>query len=178
MAAARAGAGVTLLERYGYLGGWPPAAWSWCSTTCAASARSRWAVSRSRSSIACGASAPAWRRRWTTASATTPSSASAGCAMAFEELYARKKPKPIVYSAVFDPEGWKRVAGDGARGGRHAALPLLVLPGHRGGRRVRGDRVRRRRDGRPFGARGDRCHRRSATSSPARGRRTRMAPTS
>src|SRR6267143_887149 len=28
----------------------------------------------------------------------------------FEELYARKKPKPIVYSAVFDPEGWKQVS--------------------------------------------------------------------
>src|SRR5438046_1874762 len=25
----------------------------------------------------------------------------------FEELYARKKPKPIVYAAAFDPEGWK-----------------------------------------------------------------------
>jgi hypothetical protein len=28
----------------------------------------------------------------------------------FEELYARKKPKPIVYAAVFDPEGWKQVS--------------------------------------------------------------------
>src|SRR5260370_2133056 len=28
----------------------------------------------------------------------------------FEELYARRKPKPIVYSGSFDPEGWKQVS--------------------------------------------------------------------
>jgi hypothetical protein len=28
----------------------------------------------------------------------------------FEELYARRKPKPIVYSASFDPEGWKQAS--------------------------------------------------------------------
>jgi hypothetical protein len=28
----------------------------------------------------------------------------------FEELYARRKPKPIVYAASFDPEGWKQVS--------------------------------------------------------------------
>jgi hypothetical protein len=28
----------------------------------------------------------------------------------FEELYGRKRPKPIIYSAAFDPEGWKQIS--------------------------------------------------------------------
>src|SRR5258708_12227191 len=39
----------------------------------------------------------------------------------FEELYARRKPKPIVYSASFDPEGWKQVSQEMAL---EAGVPL------------------------------------------------------
>src|SRR3989454_5028469 len=28
----------------------------------------------------------------------------------FEELYGKKRPKPIIYSGAFDPEGWKQVS--------------------------------------------------------------------
>lgn len=45
VAGARSGLSVTLLERYAYLGASPPAAWFWCSTTCATARKSPCAAS-------------------------------------------------------------------------------------------------------------------------------------
>lgn len=110
VAAARAGAEVTLLERYGYLGGLASGGMVLVlDDMCAEGEVSVGGlaleiVDRMQRIGACVAppmedcfrNDAAVRDRWVR--------------WGFEELYARKKPKPIVYSAVFDPEGWKQVA--------------------------------------------------------------------
>ena len=148
VAAARAGAEVTLARALRLSGRvWPRAAWSWCSTTCAPSARSRSGglaleiIDRMQRIGACVApplddcfrNDADVRDRWVR--------------WGFEELYARRKPKPIVYSAVVRPRGLEAgVAGDGARGRRAPPLSLVVLAGprrgRRGARRGRRDQVR------------------------------------
>src|SRR5262249_28608483 len=110
VAAARAGAGVTLLERYGYLGGLPSGGVvlvlddGWGGGEGSGGGRAREILARRRRAGAwvappledCFRNDDVVRDRWVR--------------WGFEELYARKKPKPIVYSAVFDPEGWKQVS--------------------------------------------------------------------
>jgi hypothetical protein len=110
VAAARAGAGVTLLERYGYLGGLASGGMVLVlDDMCAEGEVSVGGlaleiIDRMQRIGACVAppledcfrNDDAVRERWVR--------------WGFEELYARTKPKPIVYSAVFDPEGWKQVS--------------------------------------------------------------------
>jgi glycine/D-amino acid oxidase-like deaminating enzyme len=110
VAAARAGAEVTLLERYGYLGGLASGGMVLVlDDMCAEGEVSVGGlaleiVDRMQRIGACVAppmedcfrNDAAVRDRWVR--------------WGFEELYARKKPKPIVYAAVFDPEGWKQVS--------------------------------------------------------------------
>jgi FAD dependent oxidoreductase len=110
VAAARAGAGVTLLERYGYLGGLASGGMVLVlDDMCAEGEISVGGlaleiIDRMQRIGACVAppledcfrNDAAVRDRWVR--------------WGFEELYARKKPKPIVYAAVFDPEGWKQVS--------------------------------------------------------------------
>ena len=110
VAAARAGAGVTLLERYGYLGGLASGGMvlvldDMCGDGgISVGGLALEIIDRMQRIGACVApplddcfrNDAAVRERWVR--------------YGFEELYARKKPKPIVYSAVFDPEGWKQVS--------------------------------------------------------------------
>lgn len=110
VAAARAGAEVTLIERYGYLGGLASGGMVLVlDDMCAAGevsvgGQALEIIERLQRIGACVAppmgdcfrNDPDVRRRWVR--------------WGFEELYARKKPKPIVYSASFDPEGWKQVS--------------------------------------------------------------------
>jgi FAD dependent oxidoreductase len=110
VAAARAGAGVTLLERYGYLGGLASGGMVLVlDDMCAEGEISVGGlaleiIDRMQRIGACVAppledcfrNDAVVRDRWVR--------------WGFEELYARKKPKPIVYAAVFDPEGWKQVS--------------------------------------------------------------------
>jgi hypothetical protein len=110
VAAARAGAEVTLLERYGYLGGLASGGMVLVlDDMCAEREVSVGGVAleiveRMRRIGACVAppmedcfrNEPEVRDRWVR--------------WGFEELYARRKPKPIVYAASFDPEGWKQVS--------------------------------------------------------------------
>src|SRR3989441_6262844 len=109
-AAARAGADVTLLERYGYLGGLASGGMVLVlDDMCAEGEVSGGGLAleivdrlqRIGAFVAppledCFRNDAAVRDRWVR--------------WGVEELYARKKPKPIVYSAVFDPEGWKQVS--------------------------------------------------------------------
>jgi hypothetical protein len=110
VAAARAGAEVTLLERYGYLGGLASGGMvlvldDMCAEReVSVGGLALEIVERMRRIGACVAppmedcfrSEPEVRERWVR--------------WGFEELYARRKPKPIVYAASFDPEGWKQVS--------------------------------------------------------------------
>ena len=110
VAAARAGAEVTLLERYGYLGGLASGGMvlvldDMCAEReVSVGGLALEIVERMRRIGACVAppmedcfrNEPEVRDRWVR--------------WGFEELYARRKPKPIVYSASFDPEGWKQVS--------------------------------------------------------------------
>jgi len=110
VATARAGAGVTLLERYGYLGGLASGGMvlvldDMCGDgEISVGGLALEIIDRMQRIGACVAppledcfrNDDAVRDRWVR--------------WGFEELYARKKPKPIVYSAVFDPEGWKQVS--------------------------------------------------------------------
>src|SRR5258707_9242892 len=110
VAAAGAGAEVTLLERYGYLGGLASGGMvlvldDMCAEReVSVGGLALEIVERMRRIGACVAppmedcfrNEPEVRDRWVR--------------WGFEELYARRKPKPIVYSASFDPEGWKQVS--------------------------------------------------------------------
>ena len=110
VAAARAGAEVTLLERYGYQGGLASGGMvlvldDMCAEReVSVGGLALEIVERMRRIGACVAppmedcfrSEPEVRERWVR--------------WGFEELYARRKPKPIVYAASFDPEGWKQVS--------------------------------------------------------------------
>jgi glycine/D-amino acid oxidase-like deaminating enzyme len=110
VAAARAGAEVTLLERYGYLGGLASGGMvlvldDMCGEReISVGGLALEIIDRMQRIGACVAppledcfrNDDVVRNRWVR--------------YGFEELYARKKPKPIVYSAVFDPEGWKQVS--------------------------------------------------------------------
>lgn len=110
VAAARAGAGVTLLERYGYLGGLASGGMvlvldDMCGDgEISVGGLALEIIDRMQRIGACVAppledcfrNDDVVRDRWVR--------------WGFEELYARKKPKPIVYAAVFDPEGWKQVS--------------------------------------------------------------------
>src|SRR5882724_8747776 len=109
-AAARAGADVTLLERYGYLGGLASGGMvlvldDMCAEReVSVGALALEIIDRMQRIGACVAppmddcfrNDPDVRDRWVR--------------WGFEELYARKKPKPIVYAASFDPEGWKQAS--------------------------------------------------------------------
>jgi glycine/D-amino acid oxidase-like deaminating enzyme len=110
VAAARAGAEVTLLERYGYLGGLASGGMvlvldDMCTEReVSVGGQALEIIDRMRRIGACVA--PPMedcfrndlevRDRWVR--------------WGFEELYARKRPKPIVYAGSFDPEGWKQVS--------------------------------------------------------------------
>jgi glycine/D-amino acid oxidase-like deaminating enzyme len=110
VAAARAGAEVTLLERYGYLGGLASGGMvlvldDMCAEReVSVGGQALEIIDRMRRIGACVAppmedcfrNDPDVRDRWVR--------------WGFEELYARRKPKPIVYAASFDPEGWKQVS--------------------------------------------------------------------
>ncbi|PWU23883.1 MAG: FAD-dependent oxidoreductase [Candidatus Rokuibacteriota bacterium] len=110
VAAARAGAEVTLLERYGYLGGLASGGMvlvldDMCSENeISVGGLALEIIERMQRLGACVATAredcfrndPDVRDRWVR--------------WGFEELYARIKPKPIVYGASFDPEGWKQAS--------------------------------------------------------------------
>jgi glycine/D-amino acid oxidase-like deaminating enzyme len=110
VAAARAGADVTLLERYGYLGGLASGGLvlvldDMCAEReVSVGGLALEIIDRMQRIGACVAppmdecfrSDPEVRTRWVR--------------WGFEELYARTKPKPIVYAASFDPEGWKQAS--------------------------------------------------------------------
>ena len=110
VAAARAGARVTLLERYGYLGGLASGGMVLVlDDMCAEGEVSVGGIAleiiermqRLGACVAppmsdCFRNDDEVRDRWVR--------------WGFEELYARKKPKPIVYAASFDPEGWKQAS--------------------------------------------------------------------
>jgi glycine/D-amino acid oxidase-like deaminating enzyme len=110
VAAARAGAEVTLLERYGYLGGLASGGMVLVlDDLCAereisVGGQALEIIDRMRKLGACVAppiedcfkNDAGVRDRWVR--------------WGFEELYARRKPKPIVYAASFDPEGWKQAS--------------------------------------------------------------------
>jgi FAD-dependent oxidoreductase family protein len=109
IAAARAGAEVTLLERYGYLGGLASGGMvlvldDMCAEReVSVGGQALEIIDRMRGVGACVAppmedcfrNDADVRDRWVR--------------WGFEALYA-KKPKPIVYAASFDPEGWKQVS--------------------------------------------------------------------
>ena len=110
VAAARAGVSVTLLERYGYLGGLASGGMvlvldDMCGDgEVSVGGIALEIIDRMERIGACVAPPravcfridPEVRDRWVR--------------WGFEELYARKRPKPIVYSAAFDPEGWKQAS--------------------------------------------------------------------
>jgi FAD-dependent oxidoreductase family protein len=110
IAAARAGAEVTLLERYGYLGGLASGGMvllldDMCGEReVSVGGLALEIVDRMQRIGAC-VTPPmddcfrndlAVRARWVR--------------WGFEELYGRQRPKPIIYSGSFDPEGWKQVS--------------------------------------------------------------------
>jgi hypothetical protein len=110
VAAARAGAQVTLLERYGYLGGLASGGMvlvldDMCGEgEVSVGGQALEIIDRMQRLGACVAppleecfrNDPEIRERWVR--------------WGFEELYSRVKPKPIVYGAAFDPEGWKQAS--------------------------------------------------------------------
>jgi glycine/D-amino acid oxidase-like deaminating enzyme len=110
VAAARAGADVALLERYGYLGGLASGGMvlvldDMCGEReVSVGGLALEIIERMQRVGACVTppmedcfrNDPDVRDRW--------------ARWGFEELYARTKPKPIVYAGSFDPEGWKQVS--------------------------------------------------------------------
>ncbi|MGH2376063.1 MAG: FAD-dependent oxidoreductase, partial [bacterium] len=110
VAAARAGAEVTLIERYGYLGGLASGGMvlvldDMCSATeVSVGGLALEIIDRLRAIGAavvppmedCFRNDPEVRDRWVR--------------WGFEDIYSRIKPKPIVFAASFDPEGWKQVS--------------------------------------------------------------------
>ncbi len=110
VAAARAGAEVTLVERYGYLGGLASGGMvlvldDMCGDgEVTVGGQALEIIERMQRIGACVAppqedcfhSNPDVRRRWVR--------------WGFEDIYARTTPKPIVYAASFDPEGWKQAS--------------------------------------------------------------------
>jgi hypothetical protein len=110
VAAARAGVSVTLLERYGYLGGLASGGMvlvldDMCGDgEVSVGGIALEIIDRMERIGACVAPPRAdcfrndaeVRDRWVR--------------WGFEELYAKKRPKPIVYAAAFDPEGWKQAS--------------------------------------------------------------------
>jgi hypothetical protein len=110
VAAARAGARATLLERYGSLGGLASGGMvlvldDMCGEgEVSVGGLAVEIIDRMRTIGACVTppmedcfrNDPEVRDRWVR--------------WGFEELYARTKPKPIVYAGSFDPEGWKQVS--------------------------------------------------------------------
>ena len=110
VAAARAGADVTLIERYGYLGGLASGGIvlvldDMCGATeVSVGGQALEIIERMRQIGAavvppmedCFRNDPEVRERWVR--------------WGFEDIYSRIKPKPIVYAASFDPEGWKQVS--------------------------------------------------------------------
>ena len=133
--AARAGASVTLLERYSALGGLASGGMVLVLddmingeeiTVTGIVVRVRRAAGRSW----------AWRssRRTRTAHASAETWNKWGRYGAFD-FHSHSNPKPICYAAAFDPDGWKRVSNDLVReSGRQPAPAQLVLPTHRGRR--------------------------------------------
>lgn len=110
VAAARAGAQVTLLERYGYLGGLASGGMVLVlDDMCAPGEVSVGGLAleiidrlRQIDAVVAPPLQDCFRNdaevlaRWTR--------------WGFEELYSRVRPKPIVFAASFDPEGWKQVS--------------------------------------------------------------------
>lgn len=110
VAAARAGADVVLLERYGYLGGLASGGMvlvldDMCTETeVSVGGLALEIIDRLQTHGAvvappmedCFRNDPDTRARWVR--------------WGFEHIYSRQKPKPIVYAASFDPEGWKQVS--------------------------------------------------------------------
>ncbi len=110
VAAARAGAEVTLVERFGYLGGLASGGMvllldDMCGDReVSVGGLALEIIDRMERIGACVATPkedcfrndPDVRDRW--------------ARWGFEELYGKKRPKPIIYSAAFDPEGWKQVS--------------------------------------------------------------------
>jgi hypothetical protein len=110
VAAARAGADVVLLERYGYLGGLASGGMVLVlDDMCTEQEISVGGIAleiidrlQTQGAVVappmedCFRNDAEVRARWVR--------------WGFEHLYSRQKPKPIVYSASFDPEGWKQVS--------------------------------------------------------------------
>ncbi|HXF82776.1 MAG TPA: FAD-dependent oxidoreductase [bacterium] len=110
VAAARAGADVVLAERYGYLGGLASGGMvlvldDMCTETeISVGGLALEIIDRLRVHGAavtpppedCFRNDAAIRSRWVR--------------WGFEHIYSRQRPKPIVYAASFDPEGWKQVS--------------------------------------------------------------------
>ena len=110
VAAARAGADVVLLERYGYLGGLASGGMvlvldDMCTETeVSVGGLALEIIDRLQTQGAvvappmedCFRNDPDTRSRWVR--------------WGFEHIYSKQKPKPIVYAASFDPEGWKQVS--------------------------------------------------------------------
>jgi len=108
VAAARAGAEVTLVERYGYLGGLASGGMvlvldDMCTDDeVSVGGQALEIIDRMRQIGACVAppkedcfrNDPEVRERWVR--------------WGFENIYSRIRPKPIIYAASFDPEGWKQ----------------------------------------------------------------------
>jgi hypothetical protein len=110
IAAARAGAEVTLLERFGYLGGLASGGMvllldDMCGDREVSVGGLALEIIDRMQRIGACVTPPmedcfrndaAVRDRWVR--------------WGFEQLYGRKRPKPIIYSGSFDPEGWKQVS--------------------------------------------------------------------
>src|SRR5213594_3847556 len=110
VAAARAGARVTLLERYGYLGGLASGGMvlvldDMCAEREVSVGGLALEIIDRLERIGACVTPPKGdcfrddaevRDRWVR--------------WGFEELYGKKRPKPIIYSGAFDPEGWKQVS--------------------------------------------------------------------
>jgi glycine/D-amino acid oxidase-like deaminating enzyme len=110
VAAARAGADVTLIERYGYLGGLASGGMvlvldDMCGAEEVTVGGQALEIIERMRRIGAAVAPPAedWFRN---DSATRDRWVRWG----FEDIYSRVKPKPIVYAAAFDPEGWKQVS--------------------------------------------------------------------
>ncbi|HEU5299713.1 MAG TPA: FAD-dependent oxidoreductase [bacterium] len=110
VAAARSGAEVTIVERYGYLGGLASGGMVLVlDDMCTEEEVSVGGIAleiidrlRTRGAVVtppledCFRNDADTRGRWVR--------------WGFEHLYSRQKPKPIVYAASFDPEGWKQAS--------------------------------------------------------------------
>ncbi len=110
VAAARAGAEVTLVERYGYLGGLASGGMvlvldDMCTDDeVSVGGQALEIIDRMRQIGACVVppkedcfrNDPQVRDRWVR--------------WGFENIYSRIRPKPIIYAASFDPEGWKQAS--------------------------------------------------------------------